>query len=187
MRRDVILSLFRFIVWYCSITVAKKHRLYSSQADGYDLGGRCSEVSLVLQNKLIPHTWRRHQIEAFSVLLVLCAGNSPITNEFPAQMSVTASFEVFFDLRLNKRFSKQSWGWWFEMPSRLAWRHCNDLSMHLSHIPQHTIQNRNVHISVLNGVLWDMGQVHWGICEIGQFYNSLIRRLKPNKMTVCNF
>ena len=35
--------------------------------------------------------------------------------------------------------------------------------MPLSHIPQCTIQNRNVHISVLNGVLWDMGQVHFGI------------------------
>ena len=37
--------------------------------------------------------------------------------------------------------------------------------MHLYHIPQCTIQNRHVHISVLNGVLWDMGQVHIGICE----------------------
>ena len=38
--------------------------------------------------------------------------------------------------------------------------------MHLSHIPQYTIQNRNVQISVLNGVLWDMGQVHCGISDI---------------------
>ena len=30
-----------------------------------------------------------------------------------------------FDLRLNKRLSKQSWGWWFETPSRPLWRHCN--------------------------------------------------------------
>ena len=36
----------------------------------------------------------------------------------------------------------------------------------LSHIPQYTIQNRNVHISVLNDASWDMGQVHCGICEI---------------------
>ena len=35
------------------------------------------------------------------------------------------------------------------------------------HIPQCTIQNRNVHISILNGALWDMGQVHSGICEKG--------------------
>ena len=32
---------------------------------------------------------------------------------------------MFFDLRLNKRFNKQSWGWWFETPPRSLWRHCN--------------------------------------------------------------
>ena len=31
---------------------------------------------------------------------------------------VTRSFDVFSDLRLNKRLNKQSWGWWFETPSR---------------------------------------------------------------------
>ena len=36
------------------------------------------------------------------------------------------------------------------------------------HIPQYSIQNRNVHISVLNGALWDMEQVYSGICELGQ-------------------
>ena len=72
--------------------------------------------------------WWRHQMETFSALLVLCAGNSPVTGEFPAQRPVTRSFDVFFDLRLNKRLSKQSWGWWFETPSRSLWRHCNALS-----------------------------------------------------------
>ena len=51
-------------------------------------------------------------METFSALLALCAGNSPATGEFPAQRPVTRSFDVFFDLRLNKRLSKQSWGWW---------------------------------------------------------------------------
>ena len=37
--------------------------------------------------------------------------------EFPAQRPVTRSFDVFFDLRLNKRLSKQSRGWWFETQS----------------------------------------------------------------------
>ena len=40
-------------------------------------------------------------------------------------------------------------------------------TMHLSDGPQCTIQKRNMHISVLNGVLRHMGQVHCGICEIG--------------------
>ena len=64
-----------------------------------------------------------HQMETFSALLAICAGNSPITGEFPAQRPVTRSFGVFFDLRLNKRLSKQLRGWWFETPLRPLWRH----------------------------------------------------------------
>ena len=56
-------------------------------------------------------TWWRHQMETLSVLLALCAGNSQATGEFPSQRPVTRSFDVFFDLRLNKRLRKQSWGW----------------------------------------------------------------------------
>ena len=64
-------------------------------------------------------------METFSALLVICAGNSPVTGEFPTQRPVTRSFDVFFDLRLNKWLSKQSGGWWFETPSRSLWRHYN--------------------------------------------------------------
>ena len=67
----------------------------------------------------------RHQMEAFSALLALCAGNSRVTGEFPTQRPVTRSFVVFFDLRPNKRLSKQ---WWFETPSRPLLRHYNGLS-----------------------------------------------------------
>ena len=56
---------------------------------------------------------------------VLCAGNSPVTGEFPSQRPVTRSFDVFFDLRLNKRLSKHSRRRWFETPSRSLWRHGN--------------------------------------------------------------
>ena len=69
----------------------------------------------------------RHQMKAFSALLVICAGNSLVPGEFPAQRPVTRSFDVFFDLRLNKRLSKQSWGWWFETLSHPSWRHRNDV------------------------------------------------------------
>ena len=68
-------------------------------------------------------SWWRHQMETFSGLLAICAGNSSVTVEFPAQMPVTRTFDVFFDLRLNKRLSKQSWGWWFETPLHLLWFH----------------------------------------------------------------
>ena len=42
-------------------------------------------------------------MEMFSALLALCAGNSPVTGEFPTQKPVTQSFDVVFDLRLNKQ------------------------------------------------------------------------------------
>ena len=61
-----------------------------------------------------------------SALLAFCVGNSPATGEFHAQRPVTRSFDVFFDLRLNKQLSKQSWCWWLETPSRSLWRQCND-------------------------------------------------------------
>ena len=38
-------------------------------------------------------------METFSALLAICAGNSPLPGEFPAQRPVTRSFDVFFDLR----------------------------------------------------------------------------------------
>ena len=63
--------------------------------------------------------------KTFSALLGICAGNSPVTGKFPAQRPVTRSFDVFSDLCLNKRLSKQSWGWWFETLSHPLWRHCN--------------------------------------------------------------
>ena len=68
----------------------------------------------------------RHQMETFSALLGICAGNSPATGEFPSQRPVTRSFNVFFDLCLSRRLSKQSWGWWSGTPSRTLWRHCNE-------------------------------------------------------------
>ena len=72
----------------------------------WSVGHHCAHIS-----------WWRHQMETFSALLIRCAGNSPLTGEFPSQRPMPRSFGVFFDLRLNKQVSKQSIGWWFEMPS----------------------------------------------------------------------
>ena len=70
-------------------------------------------------------------------MMTLSNGNifrvtGPLCREFtghrriPSQRPVTRSFDAFFDLRLNKRLSKQSWVWWFEKPSCSLWRHCNE-------------------------------------------------------------
>ena len=73
-----------------------------------------------LLHTLIP--WWRHEMETYSALLW---GKPPVTGEFPSQRLVTRSLDVFFDLRLNKRLSKQSGCRWFDTPSRSLWRRCN--------------------------------------------------------------
>ena len=96
--------------------------------------------------------WRRHQMEAFSVLLALCAGNSPVTGEFTTQRPETRSFDVFFYLCLNKRFSKQSRGWWFEPLLRALWRHYN------------AFLAKNFFVNITDYSLIDMMQVkYWRI------------------------
>ena len=87
------------------------------------LYGFCESVSFLIP--VLLYSWWRHQIETFSALLVLCAGNSPGPGEFSAQRPVTLSFEVVFDLRLNKRLGKQSRRRWSETPLCSLWRHCN--------------------------------------------------------------
>ena len=84
----------------------------------------CSQLYIV-QGAITITAWWSHLMKTFSALLAICAGNSPVPGEFPKQRPVMWSFDVFFDLRLNKRLSKQSWGWWFETLSRPLWRHCN--------------------------------------------------------------
>ena len=63
----------------------------------------------------------------FRVTGPLCDEFTAVTDEFPAKRPVTRSFDVFFDLRPNKRLSKQSRRRWFKTPSRSLWRHCNVL------------------------------------------------------------
>ena len=72
------------------------------------------------------HIWWCHQMETFTALLALCAGNllSPVNSPHKGQWHRALVF--FFDLCLNKQLSKQSRCWWFEMPSRSLWHHCND-------------------------------------------------------------
>ena len=68
----------------------------------------CSEfvVPIVFGGHIAAPSWCRHQMETFSALLAICAGNSPVPGEFRTQRPVTRSLGVFFDLRLNKRLSK---------------------------------------------------------------------------------
>ena len=71
-------------------------------------------------------SWWRHRMGTFLRNWPFVRGihRSPVNSLHKGQWS----FDVFFDLRMNKRLSKQSWGWWFEMPSHPLWRHCNVLN-----------------------------------------------------------
>ena len=75
-------------------------------------------------------------METFSALLAFCAENSPSPGEFSAQRPVTRSFDIFFDLHLNKQLSKQSRGWWFETLSGSLRRQCNDFPLFFQEPPE---------------------------------------------------
>ena len=56
---------------------------------------------LVATVHMIYLAWWRHQMETFSALLAICAGNSPVTGEFHAQRPVTRIFDFFSDLMFS--------------------------------------------------------------------------------------
>ena len=113
---------YRIFLWHTSHTQIPQRLLIT--ANTLFQKPKCSVV--------LHRAWCHHQMETFSALLAICAGNSPVPSEFPTQRPVTQSFDVYFDLRLNKRLSTQSWGWWFEMLWCPLWRHCNGLAVSLS-------------------------------------------------------
>ena len=77
----------------------------------------------------LPPSWWRHQMETFSALLAICAGNSLVPGEFPTQRPKHAELLCFLWSTPNKRLSKHWRGWWFETLSSPLWRHCNDCSL----------------------------------------------------------
>ena len=109
---------WKYIYWNSSTMFQQRYHTEMTSVDPISIWGRW-----LAKNE----SWWRHQMEICSVLLVICAGNSPVSGEFPAQRPVTRGFDVFFDLRLSERLSKHSWGWWLETPSPLLWRHIDGI------------------------------------------------------------
>ena len=101
-----------------------RRRIFSRDYFG-ELASVCEQtliISLVVGNHtmMTSSNWN-----IFRVTGPLC-GEFTGPGEFPAQRPVTRSFNVFFDLHLNKRLSKQPWGWWLETPAWSLWRYRND-------------------------------------------------------------
>ena len=122
-------NLWLLLTWRC-IQLGHHQPFYRINCFGMSRLQHQAGITVILTRALGKQAstimaWRRHQMETFSALLAICAGNSPVPGEFPTQRPVTRSCDVFFDLRLNKRLSIQSWGWWFEMLTRPLWHQCN--------------------------------------------------------------
>ena len=94
-----------------------------------------------LQKSWLPATWWHHQMETISKLLALYEGKPPVTGGFRSQRSVTQSFDVFFDLRLNKWLKEQSRCQWCETPSHSIWCHCNEITAYWHHRTRYYKQN----------------------------------------------
>ena len=120
--RDMYICMYVCMYIYIHWLLLRKEAATRKKTSGRQkVTGNCDRVELT-------HSWWRHQMETFSALLALCAGNSPVTGEFPSQRPVTRSIDVFFDLRPNKQLSKQ----WFETlwDAIVIW---DDLRRHRAH------------------------------------------------------
>ena len=112
--------LYFFSKWLFGITFCME---VDDKADSMD----CSNFIICCLSQKFMMTSSNGNI--FRVTGPLC-GEFTGPGEFPTQRPATRSFDVFFDLRPNKRLSKQPWGWWFETPSLSLWRQCN-----VAHLP----------------------------------------------------
>ena len=124
-------------------------------------------------------------METFSALVAICVGNSPVPGEFPAQRPVTRNFDVFSDLHLNKRLSKQSWGWWFETLSRPLWRHCNEricvdaIHTGVSHSPTRTGWEAQQKLPVYNIIAESVRYKQMLLINMMQFKAYYPKKMQP--------
>ena len=97
--------------WNLSSCKTRTHLSYTVDINNTCKVSVCSSGRVVYVSVILMMTSSNGNI--FRVTGPLC-GEFTGPGEFPTQRPVTRSFDVYFDLRPNKRLSKQSWGWWFE-------------------------------------------------------------------------
>ena len=116
----------------------RKHKQLSLMLKKWNSGAAwvCAQICLFNMSECLDcwlfglyDPWWRHQMETFSLV------TGPLCREFtghrwiPPHRPVTRSFDFSLICSLNKRLSKQSWGWWFETSTRLLWCHWNARSV----------------------------------------------------------
>ena len=131
----------------CKTAASPAYIINIMAADGLATQGTRASVAMILTYMMTSLSGN-----SFYVLLALCAGNSPVTGEFPSPRSVTRSFDIFFDLRswfdLSTWLSKQSRCRWFGTPTDSSSRHCDELNRENS-IP--ACEGLNVLMQLLKG------------------------------------
>ena len=104
---------------------------------------------------------RRHRAHYDITVMYL---RKPVGSGFGSMTRpVTRSFDVFFDLRLNKRLSKQSWGWWFET-LECPWRHCNVYNYH--HVFEENTAGISIPIIYLNYIICKINISKYAVTEL---------------------
>ena len=71
---------------------------------------------------------------------------SPLNSPHKGQWRGALMFSLI--CAVNKRLSKQSWGWWFETQSHSLWHHCNDNRGSEPHQNDAVLWNENILIAV---------------------------------------
>ena len=106
------------MAWYCQATTHYLSKCWPRSI--------CQHMASLGHNMLIPsitNAW--WDMPHVHIMVTSSNGNifrvtGPLSKEFtgyrwiPNTKASDAEFDVFFDLHLNKRLSKQSWGWWFD-------------------------------------------------------------------------
>ena len=113
---------------------------------------RTNLIGMWIQMQYLPSTKCFERIGHASKMVTLTVTSSngnilhlrvtgTLCGELIGERPVTRSVDVFFDLRLNKRLSEQSWSWWSETPSRSLWRHYNGVHWSLLSINAISVPN----------------------------------------------
>ena len=157
----------------CTVLLAVKgHRCYSGELR-YTRG---RDYWMCASDNTVYHMMTSSNGYIFCVTGLL-RGDSTCNRWIPSQKPVTRSFDVFFDLRLNKRFSKQLRHRWFGTPSHSLWRHYNVLVhilwdiLHINYdAPQNTMDYINYNVDIINSRLVLLVTNHitvYNACHVG--------------------
>ena len=121
----------RYSIDLIPLKYPKRHLIVRSlEVSKPEIGGLNCHIGVKFSNTLVwkfqTHMMTSSNGNIFRVTSPLY-GEFTSPGEFPTHRAVTRSFDVFFDLHLNKRLSKQPRGSWFEMPSWSLWHQCNEI------------------------------------------------------------